>query len=77
MAMMISQTQLSSKRLQKQLFMVFPPFVKLQGRAMPVIPPLCYHHMRGATKGDGFCGFGAKKGEGRALICLDFCLDLW
>ena len=29
MAMMISQTQLSSNRLQKQLFIVIPPYDKI------------------------------------------------
>ena len=76
MAMMISQRVLLSNRLQKQLFMVFPPFIKLTAKVC-LGAPFCYHHMRMLTKGDGFCEFGAKKaiGCGGYILTFDMICD--
>lgn len=53
MAMIMSQIQLLSNRLQKQLFIVVSPYQNLRGGyAIPCRPPLCYHIMRKYREGD-------------------------
>ena len=53
MAMIISQTQLSSNRLQKQLFIVVPPYDKIDGKGVDEAP-FCYHIMQKVRESDSF-----------------------
>ena len=55
MARMISHTQLSLNRLQKQLFIAVPPHQNEKCGRARTLPPFCYHFMSEDAKRAGFC----------------------